>query len=94
MVKAYQSTMLKGVAGQVYNIGSGVSYKIADILDKLLSLSTAKIKVEIDKSLFRPIDNPDLVCDGAKFRKLTGWEPEIGIDETLKDTLDYWRNII
>lgn len=94
MVKAYGLAMSKGVAGQVYNIGSGVSYKIADILDKLLSFSKAKIKVEIDKSLFRTFDNPDLVCDPTKFKQLTGWEPEIGIDKTLRDTLDYWRNII
>jgi GDP-4-dehydro-6-deoxy-D-mannose reductase len=94
MVKAYDLAVSIGVFGEVYNLGSGISYKISDILNKLLSLSKAEIKVEVDKSLFRPIDNPDLVCDAAKFKKLTGWTPEIGIDTTLKDTLDYWRNII
>ena len=94
MVKAYDLAVSIGVLGEVYNLGSGISYKISDILNKLLSLSKAEIKVEVDKSLFRPIDNPDLVCDAAKFKKLTGWIPEIGIDTTLKDTLDYWRNII
>jgi GDP-4-dehydro-6-deoxy-D-mannose reductase len=94
MVKAYSLAMSKGLAGQAYNVGSGYSYKISDILEKLLSLSKVKIEVEVDKSLFRPIDNPELLCDAAKFKKLTGWEPEIGIDVTLKDTLDYWRNII
>ncbi len=94
MVKAYDLAVSKGAFGEVYNLGSGISYKISDILDKLLSLSKAKIKVEVDRSLFRPIDNPDLVCNATKFKKLTGWTPEIGIDTTLKDTLDYWRNII
>lgn len=94
MVKAYDLAVSIGVLGEVYNLGSGISYKISDILNKLLSLSKAEIKVEVDKSLFRSIDNPDLVCDAAKFKKLTGWTPEIGIDTTLKDTLDYWRNII
>ncbi len=94
MVKAYDLAVSIGALGEVYNLGSGISYKISDILDKLLSLSKAEIKIEVDKSLFRPSDNPDLVCNAAKFKKLTGWAPEIGIDITLKDTLDYWRNII
>jgi GDP-4-dehydro-6-deoxy-D-mannose reductase len=94
MVKAYDLAVSEGLPGEVYNLGSGVSYKISDILEKLLSLSKAKIKVEIDKSLFRPVDDPELVCNFQKFNRLTGWEPKIGLDVTLKDTLDYWRNII
>ncbi len=94
MVKAYDLAISKGIFGDVYNLGSGVSYSISDILDKLLSLSKAKIKVEVDKSLFRPVDDPELLCDASKFKKLTGWKPSIPIETTLKDTLDYWRNII
>ena len=94
VVKAYSLLMEKGEFGEVYNIGSGVSYKIAEILDKLLSFSKTKITVEVDKSLFRPIDDPELVCDATKVANLTGWKPEIPIEKTLKDTLDYWRNII
>ncbi len=94
IVRAYDLAVRKGVSGEVYNLGSGTSYKISDILNKLLSLSKAEIKIEVDKSLLRPSDNPDLVCDASKFKQLTGWKPEIEIDTTLKDTLDYWRNII
>ncbi|MCL5435396.1 MAG: GDP-mannose 4,6-dehydratase [Patescibacteria group bacterium] len=94
MVRAYDLAISKGVFGEVYNLGFGISYKISDILNRMVSLSKAKIKVEVDRSLFRPIDNPDLVCNATKFKKLTGWEPKIEIEQTLKDTLDYWRNII
>ncbi len=93
VVRAYSLLMDKGEFGEVYNVGSGVSHKISDILDKLLSFSNAKIKIEIDKSLFRPIDDPELVCDASKLNKL-GWKPEIPIEQTLNDTLDYWRQII
>jgi GDP-4-dehydro-6-deoxy-D-mannose reductase len=94
MVKAYSLIMEKGEFGEVYNIGSGRSYKISEILEMLLSFSSVKITVEIDKSLFRPIDDPELVCDSTKINKTTGWKAEIPLEETLKDTLDYWRNII
>ena len=94
MVVAYSLAIEKCKLGEVYNIGSGKSYRISEILDKMLSLSKAKIKIRVDKSLLRPSDNPDLLCDRSKFTNLTGWEPKIPIDKTLKDTLDYWRNII
>lgn len=94
IVRAYDLLIDKGQAGDVYNIGSGKSYRIGDILDILLSFSKEKIKVEIDKNLLRPVDEPDLFCDYSKLNKLTGWEPTIQIKETLRQTLDYWRNII
>lgn len=94
MVAAYSLAIEKCRWGEVYNIGSGKSYTISEVLDKMLSLSKIKIKVKMDESLLRPSDNPDLLCDRSKFTNLTGWDPEISIDKTLKDTLDYWRNII
>ena len=94
MVRAYALLIEKGEAGDVYNIGSGVSSKISDILNKLLSLSNIKVSIQKDSSLFRPADNPDLVCNYTKMEKLTGWKPEIKLEKTLEDTLDYWRNII
>lgn len=92
MVRAYEMAMEKGEAGEVYNIGSGKCYLISDILNKLISLSNKKIEVVEDANLLRPNDNPELLCDYSKFHKLTGWEPEIPIEKTLQDTLDYWRN--
>lgn len=94
MMNAYILAIEKGKDGEVYNIGSGISYKISDILSKLVLMSSSKIKIEKDETLFRPNDNPDLVCDPNKFTKLTGWKPQISMETTLKDTLDYWRNII
>lgn len=94
IVKAYKLVVEKGKIGETYNLGSGVSYKIKDILDQLLSFSKAKIKIVNDRSLFRPVDTPELVCDNRKIRQVIDWEPTISIKQTLKETLDYWRNIV
>lgn len=93
VVRAYVLAVEKGKPGDVYNLGSGKSYKILDILNSLISLSSAKIKVEEDESLMMPSDNPELVCDFSKFAQITSWKPEIPIQKTLSDTLDYWRRI-
>lgn len=91
MVKAYLLAIEKGTPGEVYNIGSDKSYSISEILDKMIKISGRNIRFEIDQSLFMPSDNPETVSDSNKFVKLTGWKPEIDIDTTLRNTLDYWR---
>ena len=94
MVKAYSLSISMGKPGDVYNLGSGKSYLISEVLDKMIKMSKSRVKVEADKSLLRPSDNPQLICDYSKFRKLTSWEPKIDIDKTLMDTLEYWRGIV
>jgi GDP-4-dehydro-6-deoxy-D-mannose reductase len=93
MVTAYIQILAKGNSGEAYNIGSGVSHMISDILEKLLSFSQVKVSVERDPNLYRPADNPDLVCNYTKLNSVTGWKPTIPLDETLKNILDYWRSI-
>lgn len=94
IVKAYVLLLEKGIPGEVYNIGSGKSHEIQEILDTLLSFSSRQINVEVDQALYRPIDSPDIYCDYTKLKSLTGWEPKISTETTLKDTLDYFRKVV
>jgi GDP-4-dehydro-6-deoxy-D-mannose reductase len=94
MVKAYTLSLEKGDIGDVYNIGTGRAYKISDILDILLRMSTTQIDVKIDETLLRPSDTPELLCDNTKFVSKTGWHAEYKIEETLQTILDYWRKIV
>ena len=94
VVRAYKLLMEKGKFGEVYNIGSGKSYEISEILNILMSFSTEKIDVVEDSALVRSVDVKELRCDFSKLKNDTGWEPEIPIEKSLKDTLDYWRDII
>lgn len=91
MVKAYIEVLEKGESGEVYNIGQGKSYKIRDILDMLISLSAVRIDIELDPSKLRPSDIPDIYSDNSKIELATGWKPAVSLEQTLKDTLDYYR---
>lgn len=80
------------IPGEYYNIGGTHTCTVREMLDKLISLSTAKdIRVETDPERLRPIDADLQVPDTTKFRKHTGWEPQISFDQTMQDLLDYWR---
>lgn len=94
MVKAYALLLQKGEVGENYNIGSGTSHTIQEILDSFLTLAKVKITVEVDKEKLRPSDVPEIICDCKKMNKITGWEPEIPFEQTLKDILDYWRKMV
>lgn len=90
---AYRLALERGVPGQAYNVGSGVGRSVQSLLDQLLGLTAAKINVEPDPARFRPVDLPRIVCNASKFRNATGWKPMIPIEASLRDTLDYWREI-
>ena len=92
IVRGYVMLLNKGKKGEVYNIGSGKEVKVYDILKKLTDKSEVAIKIEIDPDKFRPVDVPLIVCDNSKILRDTGWKPEIALDETLNEILEYWRN--
>ena len=91
MVRAYWLATEKCEEGDVYNIGSGNTYVMQDMLDMLLGMSTVKVKVEVDPARLRPSDVPILLADASKFRAATGWAPRIPFETTLRDLLNYWR---
>lgn len=94
MVKLYPLIVEKGIPGDVYNAGSGKSHKIQEIMDMLIKLANVDIKLETDQAKIRPSDVPEIIADSTKIMEATGWKAEIPFEQTIKDTLDYWRKIV
>ncbi len=94
VVRAYALVLEKGTPGEVYNIASGKGMKISELLEKLVGLTKVKISIERDPARMRPSDVELLVGSAEKFKKATGWRPEIPFDRTLADLMDYWRKIL
>lgn len=93
VVKAYYSLIKKGRKGQVYNVSFGKSISLKKILDILLKNSEVKIDVETDEAKMRKVDIPVLVGNKQKIREEIFWTPEIPIEKTLEDLLQYWRGV-
>lgn len=91
VVRAYRLLAESSLWGNTYNISSGASYSIKEVLDTLISLSQTKIKVVVDQSKLRPSEIPVLWGDNTKLRKDLDWSPTISLKQTLADTLNYWR---
>jgi len=91
IVRAYHLAVTKGEPGEVYNLASGEPQSIQALLDTLLSYTDVEIRVERDPARYRPVDVPVVYGSADKFRARTGWEPQIPFEQTLRDTLGYWR---
>lgn len=95
VISAYIKIVERAEPGCVYNVCSGEKTKVRHILDILLSLSSRDdIKIEIDKLRLRPIDTDIIYGDNSKLVEHTGWEPQFRLEDSLTDTLAWWRKEI
>jgi GDP-4-dehydro-6-deoxy-D-mannose reductase len=91
VVDAYDRLMRGGKTGRAYNISSGRAWRIGDLLEELCHLSSTPITVETDPDKLRPNDVPVVQGDASRIRAEVGWVPQIRVEQTLHDTLDWWR---
>lgn len=92
VVRAYKIVMEKGKSGEIYNIGTGKTVSVKDILNELIKISGKKISYKIDKSKMRKSDISKNCVNPSKISKLD-WKPKISLDKTLKDTYKHYLTI-
>ena len=90
-VRAYWLLLEKCPPGEVYNIGGTRTLTIGDILEILKSMALVPVEHVVDPDLLRPSDVTLQVPDISRFQKATGWAPEIELEQTLGDLLNYHR---
>lgn len=93
IAKAYALLARTNESG-IYNVCSGKSYEINSILQTLISFSSKKIIIETDPKRMRPSDVLEFKGSYKKLNEKTGWHPEINIQDTLEEILNYWRGEI
>lgn len=91
VVRGYLALFEKGVAGEAYNLASGVATRVRTILEELRGLCRVPVEVATDPRKLRPRELPRIVASIDKIRQATGWRPEIPLGRTLADLLDDWR---
>ena len=94
VVRAYALLIQKGQPGETYNVGSSHAVSIEEVLTRILSLSARQIQVSVDSDRLRPVDIPIIEADITKLREVTNWTPAIPLQQTLEETLNYWRQTL
>jgi GDP-4-dehydro-6-deoxy-D-mannose reductase len=92
--RAYRLLLDPGVPSGTYNIASGKKTGLADIVEQLVRMARVPVSVEQDPARLRPADIPVVWGEPSKLRAATGWAPEIPLERTLADALDYARAVV
>lgn len=82
----------KGLSGEAYNVCSGASVEIGQILDLLVGMAKVKLRVIPRKTSDHA--SSEVNSQRGSFEKLqsaTGWKPEIPLEQSLRELLDDWR---
>jgi GDP-4-dehydro-6-deoxy-D-mannose reductase len=94
VVAAYDLLMSRAPAGRPFNVCSGRAWRIQDLLDELRQFSRVPFDVVVDPGRLRPADVPVVHGNASRIRGEIGWAPRIGVEQTLSDTLEWWRSIV
>lgn len=94
VVRAYQLLLQRGKSGEIYNVCSGREFTVRGLLNDMLEIAGVKASIEQENERFRPSEQRRVFGSFKKLYDETGWSPEIPIEQTLGDILEYWRRKI
>ncbi|MBI4721104.1 MAG: GDP-mannose 4,6-dehydratase [Chitinivibrionia bacterium] len=94
VVRAYRALLEKGKPGEIYNVCSGTSYSLKELLHRMCALAGVRVDVRVREERIRPLDARELRGNKLKITRDTGWSPAIPIEETLQSLLDYWERVV
>jgi CDP-glucose 4,6-dehydratase len=80
-----------GAAGEAFNAGGERPHSVREVVELIATVAGAGIEPN-----FRGAGNPDgeidrQFVDSTKLRELTGWRPEVGLEDGLQLTLEWYR---
>jgi dTDP-glucose 4,6-dehydratase len=89
--RAIELTLEQGVPGETYNVGSGVEASIEEIADRVLELTG---KPDSLKTIVpdRPGHDRRYLLDASKIERELGWRPEIGFEDGLRETVEWYAS--
>jgi GDP-4-dehydro-6-deoxy-D-mannose reductase len=94
VVRAYFMLLEHGSPGEVYNVCSGLSVRLADILKMFQSIAGVEAAIQIDPARLRTSDVLEMRGNSDKLREATGWLPQIPLMKTISDMLEDWTRRI
>ena len=82
---------VSGVEGMVMNLGTGQEITIGELAQKIIQKIGRPVEITSDPIRLRPERSEvmRLLSDNSLARKTLGWEPEVGLDDGLDQTIGW-----
>jgi GDP-4-dehydro-6-deoxy-D-mannose reductase len=94
VVRAYCMLVEKGQSGAAYNVCSGRTSSIREILQILFKFAGTPIQTKVESVRVRAAEIEYLCGSNSLLRRHTGWKPQIKLEQTLKDLFVYWSDAL
>jgi GDP-4-dehydro-6-deoxy-D-mannose reductase len=91
VVRAYRLLAERAQPG-VYNVCSGITASARELVAELARQAGRGVEHRVDPALVRAHEVMEIRGSGDRLRALTGWGPEIPLEQTLADTVAWWRS--
>ena len=72
----------------VFNVASGRPETIRWVIETLAGMARWPVGIAVDPRLVRTVDPPVICGDATRLGELTGWAPQIPLEQTLADLLE------
>ena len=87
IVRAYgRLALAENLTHSLYNVCSGESISGVEMFELIKKAAgRPDVSYQVDQSLVRPTDIPELTGDSSRLETELDWQPKISIDETIRD---------
>jgi GDP-4-dehydro-6-deoxy-D-mannose reductase len=89
VVRAYTDAV--GLEPGLYNVASGRTASVRELIELLASATDVRLRHEVDPERVRAHDVPEVRGSAGRLAAASGWAPQIPLEQTVADAIDYWR---
>ncbi|MDA3959650.1 MAG: GDP-mannose 4,6-dehydratase [Planctomycetota bacterium] len=92
VVSAYFAILEGGRPGEIYNVCSGREISLRDVITQMIDLVDVPIELVVDPARLRRAEQRRMCGSSALLQHDTAWAPSYSLEQTLRDTLAYWKD--
>jgi len=91
VVSAYAALVEKGAIGAVYNVCSGKTVSLREVIRIFQDICGKEVELLTDTERVRSCEVTRVAGDCGRIVRDTGWRPQIPLATTLLDLMNFWR---
>ncbi|MCW2991016.1 MAG: NAD-dependent epimerase/dehydratase [Solirubrobacterales bacterium] len=85
------SDALPGAGGEAFNAGGDEPHSVLEVVDLLCRVAGTDVTPDVQGSGTPHAEIDRQYVDSTKLRELTGWRPQVGLEEGLRRTVEWYR---
>lgn len=82
----------KKTKSRAFNVCSGRAVQLKAVLETIISLTKKKVSFRVKEEKVRNADAKKIFGSNGLIQEETGWKPKISLEQSIRDSLEYWRS--